>query len=121
MDGIVQSGIPIQFHQNCLVAAIQVDLDKSQMKLFKNDLLHRISGQKNLKGVILDLSARSIIDLVEYNEFRKLIDIIRLMGFETVILGLKPAVISSLIMMQANIDGIKGAMGLDEAIDHFEG
>ena len=120
MDESVRSGIPIQLHQNCLVAAVQVDLDGAQMKLFQDDLLHRISEQKNLSGVIFDLSARSIMDLIEFNEFRKLIDIVRLMGFDSVMMGLKPAVISSLIMMNANIEGITGVMSLDEAIDHLE-
>lgn len=120
MFGSVQSGIPIQWHQNCLVAAIQVDLDRAQMNLFKDDLLLKISEQKKLKGVILDLSARNIIDLVEFYEFRKIIDIVRLMGFDSVLIGLKPAVISSLIMMNANIDGITGVMSLDEAIAHLD-
>lgn len=120
MDGFKRSGIPIQSHKSCLVASIQIDLAKTQMKLFQDELLHSILEQKGLKGVIFDLSARNIIDLDEFNELRKLVDIVRLMGFDTVFMGLKPTVISSLIIMNANSDGITGVMSLDKAIDFLE-
>ena len=116
MSKQILSGIPIQSHQNCLVASIQADLDKEKMALFKKELLITIQNKSMLKGVIFDLSARDIIDLEEFDDLRKLFDIIKLMGYNSVVMGLKPNVIGSLIMMNADVDDIFGAINLDEAM-----
>lgn len=71
----------------------------------------------NIKGVVLDLSGLQIIDLQDFEELLKTIEMIRLIGFNTIISGLRPEVVSSLIMLDAPVDGLVGVASLDEALD----
>ena len=117
----MNSGIPVQIHRKCLIASIQVDLSKSLLRQFSNELLNMIVEHGNIKGVVLDLSGLQIIDLQDFEELLKTIEMIRLIGFNTIISGLRPEVVSSLIMLDAPVDGLVGVASLDEALDEIEG
>ena len=113
----MNSGIPVQIHRKCLIASIQIDLSKSLLRQFSNELLNMIVEHGNIKGVVLDLSGLQIIDLQDFEELLKTIEMIRLIGFNTIISGLRPEVVSSLIMLDAPVDGLVGVASLDEALD----
>ena len=116
----MKSGVPVQLHKNCLIASIQVDLSERILKQFQKELLDRIVEEVNIKGVVLDLSGLQIIDLPDFEELVKIIHMIKLVGFKTVVLGLRPEVVSSLIMLDANVDDLLGVASLDEAIEILE-
>jgi rsbT antagonist protein RsbS len=113
----MNSGIPVQLHEQCLIASIQVDLSHSLLDQFRQEMLQRIVEQGNIRGVVFDLSGLQIIDLPDFEEIVRIIDMIRLMGYRTIISGLRPEVISSLVMLDADIDGLVGVAGLDEALE----
>ncbi|WP_281613219.1 STAS domain-containing protein [Flammeovirga sp. SubArs3] len=115
MDQWVKSSIPLQMHRGCIIASFQLDLDEKNLKLFRQELLNSIVEHNNLKGIIFDLSGLEIIDLVDFQGIKSIISMIKLTGFETVISGLKPAVVSSLILMDADVDDLNAALNLDEA------
>lgn len=116
----MKSGIPVQLHKKCLIASIQVELSESILKLFQVELLDRIVEDVDIKGVVLDLSGLQIIDLPDFEELMKIIQMVKLVGFNTVFLGLRPEVVSSLIMLDANVDELVGVTSLDEALEILE-
>ena len=111
-----KSGIPIQLNNDCVIASIQVELNEHLTSLFRKELLNYIQNVE-AKGVILDLSGIDLIDYQDFNGLRNIISMIKLMGFETVISGLKPNVVASLIMLDVRLDGVKAALYLDEAFN----
>jgi rsbT antagonist protein RsbS len=113
-----KSGIPIQLNNNCVIASIQVELNERLIVLFREELLKYIQHVE-AKGVILDLSGIELIDYQDFNGMRSIISMIKLMGFETVISGLKPGVVASLIMLNVSMDGIRAAADLDDAFNYF--
>lgn len=113
----MNSGIPVQLHEQCLIASIQVDLSHSLLDQFRQEILQRTVEQGNIRGVVFDLSGLQIIDLPDFEGIVRIIDMIRLMGYRTIISGLRPEVISSLVMLDADIDGLVGVAGLDEAVE----
>ncbi|MBB6461838.1 STAS domain-containing protein [Flammeovirga kamogawensis] len=117
MESWDKSGIPIQLHNRCIIASFQVDLTTPLLKLFRQELLDFVVKNSTIKGVILDLSGLEIIDISDFNAIRDTIKMIKLTGFTTVISGLRPAVVSSLIVLDADIDGLNAALSLDEAIE----
>lgn len=116
MSNWVKSGIPIQLHNQCIIASFQLDLNNSLLKLFQQELLNEIVQHNNIKGIIFDLSGLDIIDLTDFDGIRHIISMIKLTGYKTVISGLKPSVVSSLIMMDANIDNLLSTINLDDAL-----
>ena len=113
----MKSGVPIQLHKKCLIASIQVDLSESLLKQFQAELLDRIIEDVDIKGVVLDLSGLQIIDLPDFEELIKLIDMVKLVGYNTVVSGLRPEVVSSLIMLDAQVSSLAGVASLDEALE----
>jgi rsbT antagonist protein RsbS len=71
--------------------------------------------QVRARAVVVDLSGLEIIDPFEFERLTKTLDMVRLMGAAPVISGLKPSIVASLITLDANVAGVKGAIDLDQA------
>ena len=109
-----QQYIPLQISQNCVLASIQIDLTPELLQQLRQDLLGKLYASK-ADGVIIDVSGLEIIDFTDFTELRNIIDMVAIMGAKTVISGLKPGVISALVDLDADIDGINAALNLDDA------
>ena len=109
-----QQYIPLQIAQNCVVASIQIDLTPELWQQLRQDLLEKLHNSE-ASDVIIDLSGVEIIDLTDFTELRNLIAMVAMMGAKTVISGLKPGVISALVDLDADIDGINAVLNLDDA------
>ncbi|MHC4924838.1 MAG: STAS domain-containing protein [Planctomycetota bacterium] len=114
MSSEAVSKIPLQLAQECVVASIQVDLDDQVLRVFRDELLEfvRTSGAR---GVILDLSGVQVMDAVEFGALRDTMRMARLMGALTVVSGLQPGVVSALIDLGADTDGVEATATLDDA------
>ena len=114
MASLDRQSIPLQIAQNCVVASIQIDLTPELWQQLRQDLLEKLHTSK-ASGVIIDVSGLEIIDFTDFTELRNLIAMVAMMGAKTVISGLKPGVISALVDLDANIDGINAVLNLDDA------
>jgi len=106
--------VAIQVSREVVVASIQVDLDDDILCRFREDLLNRLH-QTGSVGVILDLSGLETLDSHEFAALRGIINMCSIMGAESVLVGLRPGVVSSLIEAGADVDGLLAAIDLDSA------
>jgi rsbT antagonist protein RsbS len=106
--------VPISLTHGCIVASIQVDLDDEILRTFRRDLLERIR-RENAAGVILDLSGAALMDAEDFEALRGCIAMAELMGARSVVVGLQPGVVSALIDMDVDTDGIEATLDLEEA------
>ena len=107
-------GVAIQVSRDVVVASIQVDLDDDVLARFREDLLRRVH-ETGSRGVILDLSGLETLDSEEFAALRRIITMSTIMGAESVLVGLRPGVVSALIEAGANVDGLRAAINLDAA------
>ena len=107
-------GIALQVSRDVVVASIQVDLDDDVLARFREDLLRRIH-ETDSRGVILDVSGLNTLDSVEFAALRHIITMCEIMGAESVLVGLRPGVVSALIEAGADVDGLRAAIDLDTA------
>jgi len=114
IDKYSSSNIPLQLSQNCVIASIQVDLTEEVNIQFRNKLLDFIHTT-GATGVIMDVSGVELMDLDDFDGLRKTISMVKVMGAHSVISGLNPGVVSSLIELGAETDDIEAALDLDEA------
>jgi rsbT antagonist protein RsbS len=112
------SRIPLQLSQQCVVASIQVDLDDDVLLAFKRELLELLSTS-GARGVILDLSGVSVMDADDFRALRDTMDMARLMGAASIVSGLQPGVVSALIDLDANTEGVEATLTLDDAYAHM--
>jgi rsbT antagonist protein RsbS len=104
----------MQVSREVLVASIQVDLDDDVLARFREDLLGRIH-ETGSRGVILDVSGLETLDSDEFAALRRTITMCSIMGAESVLVGLRPGVVSALIEAGADVDGLRAAINLDAA------
>ncbi len=108
------AGIAIQVSRDFVVASIQVDLDDDVLARFRDDLLRRIH-ETGSPGVILDVSGLETLDSAEFAALRRIITMSAVMGAESVLVGLRPGVVSALVEAGADVDGLRTAVDLDAA------
>jgi rsbT antagonist protein RsbS len=106
--------VAMQLSRDVLVASIQVDLDGDVLARFTTDLLERIHAS-GARGVILDLTGMHTLDPEEFEALRRVITMAAIMGARSVLVGLRPGIVSSLIDAGAEVDGLLASLDLDDA------
>ena len=104
--------VAMQVARDIVVASIQVDLDEAVIVHFREDLLRRLH-ETGSHGVILDLSGVETLDAEEFAALRRIITMTRIMGAESVLVGLRPGVVSALIECGIDTEGLTTAIDLD--------
>jgi rsbT antagonist protein RsbS len=107
-------GVAMQVSRDVVVASIQVDLDDDVLARFREDLLGRLH-ETGSRAVILDVSGLETLDSDEFAALRRTITMCSIMGAESVLVGLRPGVVSALIEAGADVDGLRAATNLDAA------
>ena len=108
--------IALQVTRDIVVATIQVDLDEDVLTHFQEDLLHRVQ-KTGAHGVILDISGLEVLDREEFEALRRVILMAKLMGADSVLVGVRPGIAAALIEAGADVDDLKAASDLDAAVD----
>ena len=108
------TAVAIQVRRNVVVASVQTDLDEGVLSRLREDVLGRLH-QTGSSGVILDLSGMATLDSHEFAGLRRIIAMIKIMGAQAVLVGLKPGIVSALIETGADVDGLHAAINLDAA------
>ena len=72
-------------------------------------------------GVILDVSGIDILDLYDFNGLRSTMEMAEVMGARPILSGLKPGVVSALIDLGADPEGVNAVLNLDDAFQLLDG
>ena len=112
--------IPLQVVRGYVVASIQIDLAPEVLQQFRNDLLECVQ-QSRASAVVLDVSGIDILDMDDFNELRRTMEMAEIMGARSILSGLKPGVVSALIDLGADPEGVNAALNLDDAFQLLEG
>lgn len=111
--------IPILRVGRVLLATVHVDLHDTVAEAFQEDVLTAIERQTPT-GLVVDISG---LDTVDSYVARVLADtgrMARLMGTETVIVGMRPEVAATLVRMGYAMDGVRTALNVDEGLALLE-
>jgi rsbT antagonist protein RsbS len=112
--------IPLQVVRGCVVASIQIDLTPEVLRQFRIDLLERVQ-ESRANGVILDVSGIDILDLDDFKGLRSTMEMTEIMGARPILSGLKPGVVSALIDLGADPEGVNAVLNLDDAFQLLDG
>jgi rsbT antagonist protein RsbS len=109
--------IPILKIGPTLLATIQIELHDTVVDSFQNDLLEEIEKTAS-NGLIIDVSALETVDSYVARMLANTAKMAKLMGAETVIVGIRPAVAATLVRMGYLMEGINTALSLEEGLAH---
>ena len=112
--------IPLQVARGCVVASIQIDLDPEVLEQFRIDLLECVQKSR-ANGVILDVSGIDILDLDDFNGLRSTMEMAEVLGARPILSGLNPGMVSALIDLGADPEGVNAVLNLDDAFKLLDG
>ena len=107
--------IPILRIGPTLLTTIQIDLHDTVVDAFQNDVLEEIE-RTGATGLIIDISALETVDSYVARMLSNTGKMAKLMGTNTVIVGMRPAVAATLVRMGYFMQGIDTALSLEEGL-----
>lgn len=108
--------IPILKMGQFLLVTIQVDLyDRIALELEEN-LIQEIT-RYNPRGVLIDISAVSIIDSFMGRIFSNIARMAHILDAETVVVGMQPAVAITLVELGLPLTGVRTALSVEKGME----
>lgn len=108
--------IPILKMGDFLLVTIQVDLYDQLAENLESDLINTIN-KHNSKGVLIDISAVSIIDSFMGRILGNIAVMSKIMDAQTVVVGMRPAVAITLVELGLTLNGVISALNVEKGMD----
>ncbi len=100
---------------DCLIATLQPDADEQYLRRLEMEISNALQ-QVAHRTLIIDATPLELIDATDFDRLRRVIDMARLMGVGTIIVGLRPGVVASLVELDANIEGLVTTLNMENAL-----
>ncbi|HEY9895711.1 MAG TPA: STAS domain-containing protein [Candidatus Sericytochromatia bacterium] len=107
--------IPILQMGHFLLVTIQVDMHDQLAMTLQDDLTNRIT-QTYAHGVLIDISALEIVDSFIGRILGNIAKMARVLGSETVVVGMQPAVAITLVELGLSLTGIRTALNVEKGM-----
>ena len=108
--------IPILRMGDFLLVTIQVDLYDQLAENLESDLVQQVK-KHNSRGVLIDISAVSIIDSFMGRILGNIGTMSKIMDAETVVVGMQPAVAITLIELGLPLKGVHSALNVEKGME----
>jgi rsbT antagonist protein RsbS len=110
-----RGSIPILRVGDNLLVTVQTDLHDAVAEAFQEDLLMTIE-KTGAAGLLIDVSGLEVVDSYVARVLADTARMAKLMGTETVIVGIRPEVAATLVRMGYSMTGVRTALNIDEGL-----
>lgn len=107
--------IPILKMGEVLLVTIQVDMHDQVALALQDDITSRISTT-GARGLLLDISSVEIVDSFIGRMLGNISMMARILGAETVVVGMRPAVAITLVELGLSLTGVRTALNVDKGM-----
>ena len=104
--------IPILKMGDCLLVSIQVDMDDRLAISLQNHLTDRVV-KHHARGVLLDISTLEMVDSFIGRLLGSIATMTRVLGAETVVVGMRPAVAITLVELGLSLGKLRTALNVE--------
>ena len=111
--------VPILKIKDTLIVPLQDGLTDRDSLQFQNDLLQKIYSTR-IKGVLIDISELDIADSFLGKALSDTAKMIRLLGAEVVIVGMRPSVAITLVELDLQIINVATALDIDQGLEKLD-
>ncbi len=111
--------VPILKQGDYLVAPIQSALTDEGLQQLRDSLVESV-GRLRSCGVIVDVTELDVMDSFATRTLRDMVQMIRLRGAETVIVGIQPDVAFSMVQLGITLDDVTTCLDLEEGIAYLD-
>ena len=110
-----RGSIPILRVGDNLLVTVQTDLHDAVAEAFQEDLLATIE-KTGAAGLLIDVSGLDVVDSYVARVLADTGRMAKLMGTDTVIVGIRPEVAATLVRMGYSMTGVRTALNVDEGL-----
>jgi rsbT antagonist protein RsbS len=111
----VPDSIPIMRMGSDLLVNLQGDLDDRTVELIEHDITHEVA-RTQASGVLMDVSGLDVVDSFVARVLARLVRMVRLLGAEAAIVGLRPAVAITLVELGVTMEGVTTALNAEQGM-----
>ena len=112
--------IPILTMGQFLLVTIQVDMHDQLALTLQDDLTTKITTSR-ANGVLIDISSLEIVDTFIGRMLGNISSMARVLGAESVVVGMQPAVAITLVELGALMKGVRTALNVERGMDILRG
>ena len=116
----LQGSIPILRMGDVLLTTVHLELRDAIAEAFQADVLTAIE-QRRARGLVIDISGLDIVDTYVARILVETGRMARLMGTQTVLVGMRPEVAATIVRMGYRMDGVNTALDLDGGLELLKG
>jgi rsbT antagonist protein RsbS len=99
-----------------LLATVHIELRDQTAELFQEDVLGELE-RRRASGLVIDVSGLDVVDTYVARILSETGRMAKLMGTDTVLVGIRPEVAATLIRMGYAMDGVLTALDVDDGIE----
>ena len=110
--------VPILKLKETLLVSIEMDLSDDDALQFQEDLVGK-ARDSGADGVVIDITALDVVDSFMARVLNDTANMVWLVGAQTVICGMQPAVALALTEMGRELVGVETSLNLDQAVDRL--
>ena len=107
--------VPIIRLGDVLIASVQEDLTDGDAALLQEELIGRLE-RTGARGVLLDVSVLQLIDSFLGRLLHDIALGARLLGAQTVVVGIQPAVAITLVELGLELEGVRTALNAEKGL-----
>lgn len=108
--------IPILKLGHILLTSVQIDMTDQDALDFQDSVLSRVQ-KSDAMGVVIDITGLDVVDSFLARVFNDTAQMVRLLGAEVVVCGIRPAVALTLVEMGRELIGVETALNLELGIE----
>ncbi len=110
---------PVLRQGKILIGSIQGSLTDADLVALRDDLMNSVRAHR-CTGVIIDVTVMDVLDSFAARTLRGISLATRLLGADTVIVGIQPDVAVSMVQLGLTLEGAATALDLEEGIALLE-
>ena len=107
--------IPILKTGDILITSIQIALTDRDVVQLQDDVLAEVA-RTEAKGLVIDITALDVVDSFMARVLNDTANMVQIMGTQTVIVGMRPAVAITLVQMGRGLVGVETALNLENGL-----
>jgi len=107
--------VPILKQEHFLIASIQDELSDEELVLLRDQLVNKVRQHRS-RAVLIDVTVLDIMDSFAARTLRSIAHMTKLLGADTVVVGIQPDVALSMVQLGLTLEGIVVAMDLEDGL-----